>query len=276
MSSPEARTQLGEAMFEELDAKIDRMSRALDQGGDANAEQLGRDLGGVLWQVGSIVTGAGAAAKGAVKLAEVGINVGKETLAILAAKGPMNAAEVAELGKGVGAGVKGGANGGASHAVGNLEPGNPFSTSIPRAGDRIVINQGQLPTCGPTSCAMVLNSAGIEVDLRAVISQSGVTSAGNTMPRLVRVLNDNGLPVKRILGATVEDIAAATENGDPAIVRMTLDRGGHAVVVDGVTIRNGQQVVAIRDPAGGRQYFTPIEEFRASFSGEAAITRRVR
>ena len=73
MSSPEARTQLGEAMFEELDAKIDRMSRALDQGGDANAEQLGRDLGGVLWQVGSVVTGAGAAAKGAVKLAEVGI-----------------------------------------------------------------------------------------------------------------------------------------------------------------------------------------------------------
>ncbi len=276
ISSPEARQQMGEAMFRELDAKIDRMSRALDQGGDANAEQLGRDLGGVLWQVGSIVTGAGAAAKGAVKLAEVGINVSKETLAILAAKGPMNAAEVAELGKGVGAGVKGGANGGASHAVGNLEPGNPFSTSMPRAGDRIVINQGQLPTCGPTSCAMVLNSAGIEVDLGAVISQSGVTNAGTTMPRLVRVLNDNGLPAKRILGATVEDIAAATANGDPAIVRMTLDRGGHAVVVDGVTIRNGQQVVAIRDPAGGRQYFTPIEEFRASFSGEAAITRRVR
>ncbi len=276
ISSPEARQQMGEAMFKELDAKIDRMSRALDQGGDANAEQLGRDLGGVLWQVGSIVTGAGAAAKGAVKLAEVGINVGKETLAILAAKGPMNAAEVAELGKGVGAGVKGGANGGASHAVGNLEPGNPFSTSMPRAGDRIVINQGQLPTCGPTSCAMVLNSAGIEVDLGAVISQSGVTNAGTTMPRLVRVLNDNGLPAKRILGATVEDIAAATANGDPAIVRMTLDRGGHAVVVDGVTIRNGQQVVAIRDPAGGRQYFTPIDEFRASFSGEAAITRRVR
>ncbi|PKO77885.1 MAG: hypothetical protein CVU21_05590 [Betaproteobacteria bacterium HGW-Betaproteobacteria-15] len=167
-----------------------------------------------------------------------------------------------------------GANGGVSTVVGNLEPGNPLSTSIPRTGDRILINQGQLPTCGPTSCGMVLNSVGIEVDIGTVISQSRVTSVGTTMPRLVQVLNDNGLPAQRVLGATVEDIAAATANGDPAIVRMTLDRGGHAVVVDGVTIRNGQQVVAIRDPAGGRQYFTPIEEFRASFSGEAAVTKR--
>ncbi|MDO5693066.1 MAG: cysteine peptidase family C39 domain-containing protein, partial [Pseudomonadota bacterium] len=165
-------------------------------------------------------------------------------------------------------------NKGTGSAVGNLEPGNPLSTSIPRAGDRVVLNQGQLPTCGPTSCGMVLNTAGIEVDVGVLISKSGVTSSGTTMPRLVKVLNDNGLPTQRVLGATVEDIAMATSRGDPAIVRMTLDRGGHAVVVDGVTIRNGQQVVAIRDPAGGRQYFTPIDEFRAKFSGEAAITKR--
>ncbi|MDZ7919266.1 hypothetical protein [Rhodoferax sp.] len=75
------------------------------------------------------------------------------------------------------------------------------------------------------------------------------------------------------MGATVEDIAAATANGDPAIVRMTLDRGGHAVVVDGVTVRNGKQVVAIRDPAGGRQYFTPIEEFRAVSPAKLQLQR---
>lgn len=128
---------MGEAMFKELDAKIDRMSRALDQGGDANAEQLGRDLGGVLWQVGSIVTGAGAAAKGAVKLAEVGINVSKETLAILAAKGPMNAAEVAELGKGVGAGVKGGANGGRIESLAAGDVGFSQNTVSYKNVDRI-------------------------------------------------------------------------------------------------------------------------------------------
>jgi len=38
----------------------------------------------------------------------VGINVSKETLAVLVTKGPMNAAEAAELGKGAGAGIKGG------------------------------------------------------------------------------------------------------------------------------------------------------------------------
>jgi len=32
---------------------------------------------------------------------------------------------------------------------------------------------------------------------------------------------------------------------------MKLDRGYHAVVVDGITVRNGQPVIAIRDPAGG-------------------------
>lgn len=48
-----------DALFKELDAKIDRMSKAINEGGDANAEQLGKDLGGLLWQVGSVVTGAG-------------------------------------------------------------------------------------------------------------------------------------------------------------------------------------------------------------------------
>jgi filamentous hemagglutinin len=61
--------------------------------------------------------------------------------------------------------------------------------------------------------------------------------------------------------------------GDPAIARMSLIRGGHAVVVDGITTKNGKQVVAIRDPAGGLQYFTPVNEFLNSFSGEAAFTK---
>ncbi len=39
------------------------------------------------------------------------------------------------------------------------------------------------------------------------------------------------------------------------------------VVVDGITVRNGQRVAAIRDPHG-IQYFSPIETFKKSFSGE--------
>lgn len=94
------------------------------------------------------------------------------------------------------------------------------------------------------------------------------------MPRLAETLNSNGLPAQRVLGASLEDVAAATAKGNPAIVRMSLDRGGHAVVVDGVTVRNGQEVVAIRDPALGRQYFTPVDEFRQKFSGEVIYTSK--
>ena len=63
-----------------------------------------------------------------------------------------------------------------------------------------------------------------------------------------------------------------TTKGHPAVVATRLDRGGHAIVVDGITTRQGQKVVAIRDPALGRQYFTPLEEFSDRFSGQAILT----
>lgn len=115
---------------------------------------------------------------------------------------------------------------------------------------------------------MVLDAAGLKYDIGKLITQSGVTSQGTTLGRLSNTLNQNGLSAQRVAGVSIE----STANGNPAIVRMNLERGGHAVVVDGVTIRNGQQVVAIRDPALGRQYFTPINEFKAKFSGEAIFT----
>ncbi|MDC6294822.1 hemagglutinin repeat-containing protein [Ralstonia pseudosolanacearum] len=83
ISSPDARQQLGDALFKELDAKIDRMSYAIEKGGDENAEQLGKDLGGLLWQVGSVVTGVGGVAKGATKLASVGVRLGTDMMETL-------------------------------------------------------------------------------------------------------------------------------------------------------------------------------------------------
>lgn len=80
ISSPEARQQLGDAMFGELDAKIDRMQTALEVGGDQNAEQLGKDLGNLVWSAGSVLMGASAAAKGGVALAQAGVSIGANTL----------------------------------------------------------------------------------------------------------------------------------------------------------------------------------------------------
>ena len=80
IASEDIRQQLGDAAFKQLDAKIERMKTALDVGGDQNAEQLGRDLGGLVWQVGSVVTGAAGLAKGGVALAQTGIRVGEDVL----------------------------------------------------------------------------------------------------------------------------------------------------------------------------------------------------
>jgi len=80
ITSLEARQQLGDSIFKELDNRIDRMKTALQVGGDQNAVQLGQDLGALIWQVGSVATGVGGAAKGGVALAKVGISVGKDVL----------------------------------------------------------------------------------------------------------------------------------------------------------------------------------------------------
>ena len=157
--------------------------------------------------------------------------------------------------------------------VANLEPGNKASTSIIRNGERLVLNQGNLPTCGANSCAMVLDTAGIEYDLNKLIIDSKVGSDGARMTDLVSALNKQGLNDARFISkASIETLSSVTSNGNPAIVAMKLDRGYHAVVVDGITVRNGQPVVAIRDPAGGRQYFTPIAEFKSKFTGQAIFT----
>ena len=157
--------------------------------------------------------------------------------------------------------------------VGQLEPGNPRSTSLPRNGDRLVLDQGQLPTCGPNSCAMILDSSGRAYDLNKLIVDSKVTSQGAYMGDMAKALRNQGLDAARVRnGVSIEELTEATSGGNPAVVATRLDRGGHAVVVDGITTRQGQQVVAIRDPALGRQYFTPLEEFVKRFSGQAILT----
>ena len=75
-----ARQQLGDKAFAELDRKIGNMRLALVVGGDQNAELLGRELGSLIWEVGSVVTLAGTAARAGVALANVGVTVGARAL----------------------------------------------------------------------------------------------------------------------------------------------------------------------------------------------------
>jgi Peptidase C39 family len=166
---------------------------------------------------------------------------------------------------------------------GRLEPGNPNSTSLPRNGKREVLNQMDAPengkvACGPTSCGMVLNTAGKPVDIGNLLKQTQISSTeGTRINKLAEVLRANGIKDARWLRkVSIDDLAKATNQGNPAIVHLRLGRGDHYVLVDGITLRQGQKVVAIRDPAGGRQYFTPLQEFTQSFKGDAVLTNSIR
>lgn len=83
ISDEKARIALGDSLFQELDTKIDTMKTALEQGGDGNAVQLGENLGSLLWQVGSVLTGAGGVAKAGTKLASLGVDVATNTLEVM-------------------------------------------------------------------------------------------------------------------------------------------------------------------------------------------------
>lgn len=83
ITDPEVRQQLGDSLVAEFDAKITRVQTSLKVGGTDHALQLGEDVGKLVWQVGTVVTGAGGATKAAVTLAKVGIDVSKDALVLM-------------------------------------------------------------------------------------------------------------------------------------------------------------------------------------------------
>nr|WP_258079545.1 VENN motif pre-toxin domain-containing protein [Xanthomonas arboricola] len=154
---------------------------------------------------------------------------------------------------------------------------NPLvSTSIPRNGDRLLLNQGSTPTCGHNSCGMVLNTLGKEVDIDSLIKKIPPSSDGIFTRDAANLLSSEGVPSSTFGNRSVADLSRYTSNGTPVIVRITDESGGsrfsHFVVVDGVTTRNGIPVVAIRDPHN-KQYFSPIGVFQKFFSGDVIVPR---
>jgi filamentous hemagglutinin len=92
------------------------------------------------------------------------------------------------------------------------------------------------------------------------------------MNELSSTLNANGLNSSFVRNVSVDDLAGATSVQNPAIVAIKTPQGGHAVVVDGITTRLGQRVVAIRDPHG-TAYFQTVEEFDKVFMNQAVIVK---
>lgn len=80
LSSADVRLQVGDVAFAALDAKMGRIEVALNAGGNDNALQLGRDLGSVLWDVGSVAAGVLGGVQAGAALGKVGVSVAADTL----------------------------------------------------------------------------------------------------------------------------------------------------------------------------------------------------
>ncbi|WAH59582.1 filamentous hemagglutinin N-terminal domain-containing protein [Pseudomonas silvicola] len=154
---------------------------------------------------------------------------------------------------------------------------NPLlDDAIPRGGDRLVVNQGAVPTCGHNSCGMVLNTLGKEVDVGTLIRKLPPSEKGIFAQDVASLMKSEGVPASAFGNRNVADLARYTSSGTPVVVRVVDGAGNsgfsHFVVVDGITTRNGISVVAIRDPHG-KQYFSPITTFERNFSGEVVVPR---
>ncbi|WP_112068504.1 hemagglutinin repeat-containing protein [Herbaspirillum rubrisubalbicans] len=116
INSPDARAALGDAVYDSINKKIDSMSAALATGGDDAALQLGKDIGSLLWQVGSAVSGVAGATEAVASLAKVGVKVTALTASAMTlaakilkneAKGLGGIVDISDIGMTFGAGIKG-------------------------------------------------------------------------------------------------------------------------------------------------------------------------
>jgi filamentous hemagglutinin len=96
-----------------------------------------------------------------------------------------------------------------------------------------------------------------------------------------KLLRDNGVPeasdVKQ--NQTVDDLAHATRNGDPAIAHVDNHDGtSHVVTVRGVQNNpDGTRNVIVQDPApayGGKTTSVPESEFNKHFTGHTITTNK--
>lgn len=129
---------------------------------------------------------------------------------------------------------------------------------------RTVFNQGDTPTCVPTSVRMIMDTLGGQVDVDPLLA--AVRADGLKGNRAAALLQEQGIDARFRTRLTIDDLAKATANGAPALAAVRLSTGeGHAIVIDGVTkTADGVPVVAIRDPHG-KQYFEKVEVFQQRF-----------
>jgi hypothetical protein len=121
---------------------------------------------------------------------------------------------------------------------------------------------------------MVVDTMGQPHDLTELVKVAG--PEGTPMEVVLDLMRRHRIDAELRTGLTVDDLARATSSragGNPAIAVLREPPGAshplHAVVVDGVTERLGQRVVAVRNPQTGSQYFELADKFAKDFIGQA-------
>ncbi|MBA2395277.1 MAG: hypothetical protein H0V70_21320 [Ktedonobacteraceae bacterium] len=118
---------------------------------------------------------------------------------------------------------------------------------------------------------MVLSDGGIDVPEAYVREAANVDAIeGGYLKDVPKALNELGLDTPSYTygtNLTIDELGAATANGDSAIASVSFPGGGlHAVAVDGIE----DDMVLIRDPAGST-YKVTIQDFMQQWDGKAVI-----
>jgi RHS repeat-associated protein len=141
------------------------------------------------------------------------------------------------------------------------------NTSLP------IFAQPDNKTCAPTSVSMALETiepSRLSTQLGSMVGK--VKARAVTLNDVESMLRANGVNASRVNSMSVTQLEMATSGKNPAIVGVWIEpTQGHAVVVDGITIRNGIKVVAIRDPWEGRSYFLKLHDFVSIWIGNSAV-----
>jgi hypothetical protein len=77
---PEACEKYTDEFMRNLESKFNSIDQLIKHGGIKESLQLGQELGGLVWDVGTLVTGVTGVAKGSTKLASLGVKLGKKEL----------------------------------------------------------------------------------------------------------------------------------------------------------------------------------------------------
>jgi hypothetical protein len=136
------------------------------------------------------------------------------------------------------------------------------------------------PTCHDTAATDILNDMGIDVTpeqfTREVDALRVEGRPGTTDDQVKTVMAKFGVESEIYSDVDLNRIIAETKDGPVLAVRDSAavkPNSTHAFVVDGVTVVEGELVVAIRDPSGGT-YFQLAQEFMKTFEGTIIVPAR--